>query len=107
MFHFSAQRFQLQSHFFKNGHCSAVSQSDQPEKQMLRANEVMVETISLLPCKAQYLLRAWCEIHGESERNSTDIIFSHGQFNLTPAGPSLKLKMFIAHRCEAKERLSD
>ena len=62
---FHADGFEVETHFLDHVHGHALPQLDQAEQQMLRAEEIVIETVGFLACQREHLLRARREIaHG-------------------------------------------
>ncbi len=52
------RRLKVNAHPTQNIHGYALPESDKPKKQMLGANEVVIEPLGLLLCQRQHLLGA-------------------------------------------------
>src|SRR5436309_10726086 len=60
--HFHPHRLEIESHLLQDVDCHALAELDQPEKQMLGADVVMVESVGFLTSKRQNLLSSRCKI---------------------------------------------
>src|SRR5215471_20683849 len=69
---FHPHRLKIEPHLLQDVDCYALTEFDQPEKQVLRADVVVVETVGFLASKRQNLLSPRCEIiHRSMVRSSS------------------------------------
>src|SRR5215468_5740188 len=65
LFNFHADSFEIESELLKHIDGDALSELDQAEQQVLRADEIVVEAVGFLSRQSEHLLRPWRKIvHG-------------------------------------------
>ncbi len=75
-----ADGFKVNSHALQNIDGDALSQLDQAEQQMLRAEEIMVEAVGFLAREREHLLRARREIAHGFITHTGNIMLRNGRF---------------------------